>query len=109
MTDKKVYPAGKNGMRPVPPYEVLKEDYLEPLGITDVQLFERIGYTAEHYEDWVTRDYPIDHYLATRLAIVFKTTPDLWLNLHHEYSLKMANESLEHETWLKSHIKPLVD
>ena len=75
----------KNGMRPVHPGEILKEEYLEPLGLTAAALA-----CAPTVNDIVLMRRSISADVALRLAVALETSAQFWLNLQTAYDLRTA-------------------
>lgn len=90
-----------NGMRPVHPGEVLREEYLEPLGITPTALARALNVSAPTINDVVRERRGITADVAIRLARYFDTSAQFWMNLQMEYSLAItlasSGEEIEHE------------
>jgi addiction module HigA family antidote len=80
----------KNGLRPVHPGEVLREDFLEPLGMTTNALANALRAALSKIEDVVNERREIDAELALRLARYFGGDAETWLNLQQAYDLKVA-------------------
>ncbi len=85
MTDKK--------LTPVYPGEILLEEYLKPLGISQNRLGRDLGVPAQRINEIVRGQRAITVDTALRLARYFKTTPQSWLNLQAHYDLEMAQET----------------
>ncbi len=90
-----------NGMRPVHPGEVLREEYLEPLSITPAALARALNVSAPTINDVVRERRGITADVAIRLARYFDTSAQFWMNLQMEYSLAItlasSGEEIEHE------------
>ena len=80
----------KNGMRPVHPGEILKEEYLEPLGLTAAALARALHVCAPTVNDIVLRRRSISADVALRLAAALETSAQFWLNLQTAYDLRTA-------------------
>ena len=80
----------KNGMRPVHPGEVLKEEYLEPLGLTAAALARALHVSAPTVNDIVLKRRSISADVALRLAAALETSAQFWLNLQTAYDLRTA-------------------
>jgi addiction module HigA family antidote len=78
----------KNGMRPVHPGEILREDYLEPLGLSVNALAQALKVPASRMNEIVRERRGVTADTALRLARYFKTSERLWLNLQTEYDLR---------------------
>ena len=79
-----------NKMRPIHPGEVLREEFLEPLGLTAHALAQALRVPAPRVNDIVLERRGISADTALRLARHFGTTPQFWLNLQASYDLKIA-------------------
>ena len=80
----------KNGMRPVHPGEVLREDYMLPLALSANALARALGVTAARINDIVRERRGITGDTALRLARYFGTDAQSWLNLQSAYDLRVA-------------------
>jgi addiction module HigA family antidote len=80
----------KNGMRPVHPGEVLKEDYLIPLGLSANALAKALHVPAPRINDIVRRRRGVTADTAMRLARHFGGDARSWLNLQAAYDLRIA-------------------
>lgn len=80
----------KNGMRPVHPGEILREDYLAELGMSANALAKALHVPAPRVNDIVRERRGITADTALRLARYFGSTPQFWLNLQSAYELRRA-------------------
>lgn len=80
----------KNGMRPVHPGEILREDYLVPLGMSANALAQALNVTAGRINDIVRERRGITPDTALRLARYFGGDAQTWMNLQLMYDLKVA-------------------
>jgi antitoxin HigA-1 len=78
----------KNGMRPVHPGEVLREEFLVPLEMSVNALSIALGVPATRMHEIVNERRGITADTAYRLARYFDTTPEFWMNLQTTYDLK---------------------
>ena len=78
---------------PVHPGEVLLEEYLKPLGISQNRLGRDLGVPAQRINDIIRKNRAVTVDTALRLARYFHTTPQFWLNLQMHYDLEMARET----------------
>lgn len=65
---------------PTPPGEMLLEDFLKPIGMTQAELADRIGISYVRLNEIVNGRRGITPSTALRLARVFGTSPQFWLN-----------------------------
>lgn len=79
-----------NKMRPIHPGEVLREEFLDPLGLTAHALAQALRVPAPRVNDIVRERRGVSPDTALRLARHFGTTPQFWLNLQASYDLKIA-------------------
>ena len=79
--------------RPVHPGEILREEFLVPLGISMYRLAKDTGMPADRVGRLVhgTRAFSAD--TALRLAVYFKTSAEFWMNLQARYDLEVARDS----------------
>lgn len=84
----------KNGMRPIHPGEILREDFMQPLGLSSNALAKFLGVTPARINDIVREKRGITGDTALRLARYFGTDPRSWLNLQAAYDLRVAEETL---------------
>jgi antitoxin HigA-1 len=80
----------KNGMRPIHPGEILREEYMVPLGLSANALARALGITAARINDIVRERRGITGDTASRLARYFGTDAQSWLNLQTTYELRVA-------------------
>ncbi|QTF92601.1 HigA family addiction module antitoxin [Halomonas sp. BM-2019] len=78
----------KNGMRPIHPGEVLREDYLEPLGMSVNALARELRVPATRLHEIVKERRAVSADTALRLARYFGGDAQSWLNLQAAYDLK---------------------
>lgn len=80
----------KNGMRPVHPGEILREDYLVPLGMSANALAKALSVPAPRVNDIVRERRGISADTAMRLSRYFGGDARSWLNLQAAYDLRVA-------------------
>lgn len=72
---------------PTHPGEMLLREFLEPLGLTQGDVAARIGVPYQRVNELVNGRRGVTPSTALRLARLFGTTPDLWLNLQLRWDL----------------------
>jgi len=82
----------KRDILPVHPGEILLEDFLKPLGITQYRLAKSIGVSQRRIGEIVAGRRSITADTALRLAIFFGTDAQSWINLQTHYDLAVAEE-----------------
>lgn len=80
----------KNGMRPVHPGEILREDFLVPLGMSANALAKALNVPAPRINDVVRERRGVTADTAMRLARYFGGDARSWLNLQAAYDLRVA-------------------
>jgi addiction module HigA family antidote len=91
-------------MPPVHPGEILAEEYLEPLGVTQHRLALAIGVPPRRINEIVHGKRGITADTALRLARFFGTSERFWLNLQSRYELEREKDRLAQEL---ARIRPL--
>lgn len=81
-----------NKMRAIHPGEVLREEFLVPIGMSGHALALELKVPAPRINDIVRERRAISPDTALRLARYFGTTPQFWLNLQASYDLKIAEQ-----------------
>jgi addiction module HigA family antidote len=80
-------------LSPPHPGEILLEEYLRPLGLSQNKLGRDLGIPAQRVNAIVRGQRAVTVDTALRLARYLKTSPQFWLNLQNHYDLEMAQES----------------
>ncbi len=75
---------------PVHPGEVLLEDFMKPIGLSQYRLAHDIGVAPLRISQIVRGKRAISADTALRLARYFGTTPEIWLRLQARYDLEVA-------------------
>ena len=84
-------------LNPVHPGEILKQDFMEPLGLSSNALAKAIGVTPARINEIVRERRGITAETALRLAQYFGTDAQSWMNLQHHYELEVAEQAIGHE------------
>ncbi|HVY22289.1 MAG TPA: HigA family addiction module antitoxin [Steroidobacteraceae bacterium] len=95
----------KNGMRPVHPGEVLKEDFIVPLGLSINALAQALDMTTTRLSEVVKGRRGVTPDTALRLARYFGGDARSWLNLQTAYDLRVAEIELAKK--ISKTIKPM--
>lgn len=81
-------------IKPVHPGEVLQEEFLMPLGLSQHRLSLAIGVDPRRINEIVLEKRGVTANTALRLARYFKTTPEFWLGLQAQYDLDVEMDAL---------------
>ncbi len=89
----------KNGMRPIHPGEILREDFLKPMGLSANALAKHLHVPASRINDIVLERRGVTADTALRLSRFFGGDAQSWLNLQTACDLRTAelNEALQSE------------
>ncbi len=82
----------RNKMRAIHPGEILREEYLTPLGMSAHALAMALRVPSPRINDIVLERRAVTPDTALRLARYFGTTAQFWSNLQSSYDLKMAEK-----------------
>ena len=86
---------------------LLKEEFLDEIGLSVSALAKAIGITRSRINEVVKGKRSITINTALRLSLFFGTSPEFWLNLQRQYDLESAKETVLPN--LRKIIKPLDD
>lgn len=78
----------------IPPGEILLEEFLKPLGLSQNRLARELRIPPGRVNDLVHARRSVTADSAARLAVFFGTSPDFWLNLQARYDAKIAQRTL---------------
>ena len=80
----------KNPLAPVHPGEILREEFLVPLGLSPYALAAACNVPRTRIERLVREETPVTTDTALRLARYFGTTPEFWVALQSNYDLAVS-------------------
>ena len=83
-----------NSLSPIHPGEILLEDFMKPLGLSQYRLAQDIGVTPIRISQIVHGQRAITVDTAMRLARYFGTSAAVWLRLQVRYDLEVAEKEL---------------
>lgn len=92
-------------LAPVPPGEILLEEFMRPLGISQNKLARDLDVPVARINDIIHAKRGISADTALRLATYFRTTAEFWLNLQSRYDLKIASREVGAK--IKKAVRPL--
>lgn len=84
----------KKLLPPIHPGEILREEFMKPLGLSSNALSRRLGVTAARVNEIASERRGITADTALRLARCFSTTPEFWMNLQQRYELEVARREV---------------
>ncbi len=77
--------------------EVLKEEFLVPLGLTQSHLAKALHTSFRAINELVNEKRGMTTEMALKLAKYFGTSPQLWLNLQNQYDLYKVSQKKKNE------------
>ena len=77
---------------PPHPGEVLREDYLKPLGLSVSSAAKALGVSRKTLSALLNERADVSPAMALRLAQALDTSPELWINLQAQFDLWQARE-----------------
>ena len=72
---------------PSHPGEILLEMHIKPMGVTITQVADALGVSRKHLSSIINGHSPVTPDMAMRLAVVFETEAELWVNLQAQHDL----------------------
>lgn len=79
---------------PVHPGEILIEEFLKPMGISQYRLAKAINVPARRINEIVHGSRAISANTALRLAKYFSISPQFWLNLQSHFDLEVERDKM---------------
>ena len=95
----------KNGMRPIHPGEILREEFLVPMEMSANALAKALHVPANRISAILGEKRGVTADTALRLSRFFGTTPEFWMNLQATYDLRA--EEIQSAKEIEAAIKPL--
>ncbi|MCG3133296.1 MAG: Antitoxin HigA-1 [Planctomycetes bacterium] len=93
-------------LAPVHPGEILQEEFMEPLGLTQYRVAKATGVPARRINEIVHRKRAVSADTALRLARLLGTSAEFWMNLQALYDLECARDRVGAE--IEDDVAPLV-
>ncbi len=81
--------------RPTTPGEILSEEFLRPLGMTQKRLADHIGHDVKVINRIVNGRTRVTAEMALKLAASFRTAPEFWLNAQKAVDLHQARGQVQ--------------
>jgi addiction module HigA family antidote len=97
--------AKKGKLAPIHPGEVLREDFMEPLGLSANRLAMELRVPVTRIADLIRERRAITPDTALRLGRFFNTTARYWLNLQAAFDLESAEDELRDE--IERDVRPM--
>src|SRR5437899_2123679 len=85
-------------LNPIPPGEILREEFMKPLGVSINTLARDLDVPPNHISEIVNGKRAITADTALRLGKYFGVSLEIWLHLESDYELRVAR----HDVWPKA-------
>jgi addiction module HigA family antidote len=79
-------------LKPIHPGEILHEEFLKPLGVSQYRLATDVGVSPRRINEIVLAKRGITADTALRLGRYFGTSPQFWMNLQARYDLEVQKD-----------------
>ncbi len=93
----------KKDLAPIHPGEILFEEFLKPMGISQYRLATDIGVSPRRINEIVHGTRAVTANTALRLGRYFGTSAQFWLNLQSHYALEIESDRLGDRLALEVH------
>jgi addiction module HigA family antidote len=90
-------------MNPIHPGEILLEEFLKPMDISQYKLAKELHVSPIRVSEIIRGKRSITADTAIRLSRYFKMEAKFWMNLQATYDLEIAMTGYSHETYKKIH------
>jgi addiction module HigA family antidote len=92
-------------MPPIHPGEILREEFLQPAGLSQSKLARMIRVNPRRINEIVNEKRGISADTALRLATFFGNSPEFWLGLQADYDLEVAMDEAGED--IRRDVQPL--
>jgi len=93
----------KDRLDPVHPGDVLREDFMKPLGLSAYAVAKAIGATPISISEIVRRKRGVSAEMAIKLGRFLNVSPELWMGIQADYDLELARNRSETEIFRRVH------
>ena len=83
----------RNGLPPVHPGEIIREDVLPEAGLSITAVAKSLGVSRQMVHDILAERRPLSAVMCLKIARLFGSTPEFWMRLQAEYDLKKAAQN----------------
>ena len=87
----------KDKLDPVHPGDVLREDFMKPMGLSAYAVAKAIGAAPIAISQIIRRKRAVSAEMALKLGRLFNVSPELWVGIQADYDLEIARERREAE------------
>ena len=83
----------KNGLPPVHPGEIIKEDILPSVGLSVTAAAKALGVSRQMLHDILAARKPLSAVMCLKVSRLFGSSPEVWMRLQAAYDLKKAEQN----------------
>ena len=83
----------KNGLPPVHPGEIIREDILPEAGLSVTATAKALGVSRQMLHDILAERKPLSAVMCLKVSRLFGSTPEFWMRLQAEFDLKKAAQN----------------
>ena len=83
----------KNGLQPVHPGEIIKQDILPSVGLSVTAAAKALGVSRQMLHDILAERKPLSAVMCLKVSRLFGSTPEFWMRLQAAYDLKRAEQN----------------
>jgi addiction module HigA family antidote len=83
----------KNGLPPVHPGEIIKQDILPSAGLSVTAAARALGVSRQMLHDILAERRPLSAVMCLKVSRLFGSTPEFWMRLQAAYDLKKAKQN----------------
>src|SRR6185503_11820889 len=83
----------KNGLPPVHPGEIIKQDILPSAGLSVTAAAKALGVSRQMLHDILAERKPLSAVMCLKVSRLFGSTPEFWMRLQAAYDLKRAERN----------------
>ena len=83
----------KNGLPPIHPGEIIKEDILPSVGLSVTAAAKALGVSRQMLHDVLAERRPLSAIMCLKVARLFGGSPEVWMRLQAAYDLKKAEQN----------------
>ena len=85
----------RNGLPPVHPGEIIKEDILPSVGLSVTAAAKALGVSRQMLHDILAERRPLSAVMCLKVSRLFGGSPEVWMRLQAAYDLKKAEQDKE--------------
>jgi addiction module HigA family antidote len=93
----------KDQLDPVHPGDVLREDFMKPLGLSAYAVAKAIGSTPIAISEIIRRKRAVSAEMALKLGRLFNISPELWMGIQADYDLEIARDRSQADIFRRVH------